>query len=463
MSVQAAASKSKCFQCQKSTEKLSYCGKCRAVAYCSKECQKASWKTHKLACPILTSFKPILGDNEVVCEFYENGQFTPLTQAEFFAKTGITFIFSNRASPGFVTRNASLLVSEVDEPDYSQSLCLVDQGPLGHGVMTKVAIPEGATLCRWMGVIQKESEAAVSHRSGLYRESAANGLFIDGSSKGNLASMINEGPPNCWANPSSGQLVHVKALRPIKANEYLYHDYVPYHAIKSGPYHLTEDGWQTLIDFCKDQDIYHLQKTAANTAMQSYILTTFIPFVKLHLKGVLSAEATLSHLKSNSTFQPLASSSIFGHFYSDILSLIKKAKDSNALDLLDALGQRLTSRSYCQCLLLMQCVEISEETIGTVREFGELLDQLYLWSNGTLIGTLMDRPEEPTDEPFPLDTLIERFTKLPSSLQKHFLTQVNGYIKLNTDREKGANQLKALLEFKESLSKICKQRIDPQI
>jgi hypothetical protein len=29
---------------------LSRCGKCRQIAYCSKGCQKAHWKVHKLVC-----------------------------------------------------------------------------------------------------------------------------------------------------------------------------------------------------------------------------------------------------------------------------------------------------------------------------------------------------------------------------------------------------------------------------
>ena len=32
------------------TEKFRYCSGCRAVAYCSKECQKAHWPDHRLTC-----------------------------------------------------------------------------------------------------------------------------------------------------------------------------------------------------------------------------------------------------------------------------------------------------------------------------------------------------------------------------------------------------------------------------
>lgn len=53
-----------CSYCYKSFEKLSRCSKCRAVYYCSRECQKADWyvlschsfiirKFHRVECPYL--------------------------------------------------------------------------------------------------------------------------------------------------------------------------------------------------------------------------------------------------------------------------------------------------------------------------------------------------------------------------------------------------------------------------
>ena len=39
-----------CSKCSKSLQRLQYCGKCSIVTYCSKECQRADWPTHKLVC-----------------------------------------------------------------------------------------------------------------------------------------------------------------------------------------------------------------------------------------------------------------------------------------------------------------------------------------------------------------------------------------------------------------------------
>lgn len=40
-----------CDYCKKtSTAKLSVCGRCKKISYCSKECQRAAWKAHKKIC-----------------------------------------------------------------------------------------------------------------------------------------------------------------------------------------------------------------------------------------------------------------------------------------------------------------------------------------------------------------------------------------------------------------------------
>ena len=44
------ASVSTCAHCGKGGAKLQLCSTCKAVAYCSKDCQIASWKSHKKAC-----------------------------------------------------------------------------------------------------------------------------------------------------------------------------------------------------------------------------------------------------------------------------------------------------------------------------------------------------------------------------------------------------------------------------
>jgi hypothetical protein len=45
--------KASCQVCEKGEAeglKLSFCNSCRSVSYCSRACQKADWKTHKVIC-----------------------------------------------------------------------------------------------------------------------------------------------------------------------------------------------------------------------------------------------------------------------------------------------------------------------------------------------------------------------------------------------------------------------------
>ena len=42
-----------CASCGKHSQDLKRCARCKAVAYCSKECQKKHWKQHKSVCPLL--------------------------------------------------------------------------------------------------------------------------------------------------------------------------------------------------------------------------------------------------------------------------------------------------------------------------------------------------------------------------------------------------------------------------
>jgi hypothetical protein len=46
-----------CHVCGKGAKKLSKCSMCKAVQYCSQDCQKAGWKAHKSVCPVLKGVK----------------------------------------------------------------------------------------------------------------------------------------------------------------------------------------------------------------------------------------------------------------------------------------------------------------------------------------------------------------------------------------------------------------------
>lgn len=51
-----------CFECDKPASQL--CGRCRKIFFCSKKCQRKSWKTHKLACIYIIGFKDVIKNME---------------------------------------------------------------------------------------------------------------------------------------------------------------------------------------------------------------------------------------------------------------------------------------------------------------------------------------------------------------------------------------------------------------
>lgn len=50
----------KCVQCEATDKKLSRCARCLIVTYCSQECQKAHWPTHKKVCRESPQAKAVL-------------------------------------------------------------------------------------------------------------------------------------------------------------------------------------------------------------------------------------------------------------------------------------------------------------------------------------------------------------------------------------------------------------------
>ncbi|MBX7066247.1 MAG: SET domain-containing protein-lysine N-methyltransferase [Parachlamydiales bacterium] len=429
------------------------CGKCHHISYCSVDCQKAAWKVHKATCPILASFKPVPKPDEVVCKLYDknNRQILPLTQEEFQQRTGVRFVRSNFAALDLVERLSSQLVPESDEGDFSDKICLVEQDGMGYGVMAQEDIPKGAKICSYLGEIVLGD--AKNWRSGLYRRSTGiERVAIDPSVSGNLAGFINDEPPNTDNSGGKGQEIIVRASRNIKNGEILYSDYGPGHAVKSGPYRVSENAFQTVVDFCKKKDLYTDFK---QIEMVQYIATTFNVFVKLHLRRVLSAQTTLKQMEKRSLFSSLVTQSLFYNFYSDILKLIQKFENNpNALNKLERLGENLTSRAFCQ-VLLMVGRDISEQRIDALKSLGELNDRLYMWYNGALIGTRLDRPDEPEEEPFSLNELHEKFRALPPDLKLKFLETVRGYLHHAVNRLGRGNaraQIKALEKFAELLA-----------
>ena len=48
-----------CQKCYKQENKMTACGACKRIYYCSKECQKSAWKEHKSFCRMVTNFTKV--------------------------------------------------------------------------------------------------------------------------------------------------------------------------------------------------------------------------------------------------------------------------------------------------------------------------------------------------------------------------------------------------------------------
>ena len=46
----ASGSKDQCAECGEANGRLSLCGRCRGIAYCSTACQRKHWSAHKPTC-----------------------------------------------------------------------------------------------------------------------------------------------------------------------------------------------------------------------------------------------------------------------------------------------------------------------------------------------------------------------------------------------------------------------------
>ncbi|KII91700.1 hypothetical protein PLICRDRAFT_518142 [Plicaturopsis crispa FD-325 SS-3] len=55
-----------CSQCDLVVKEIRMCSACKVMGYCSKECQKAAWKVHKLSCKTLRDVKDPVSRDPVI-------------------------------------------------------------------------------------------------------------------------------------------------------------------------------------------------------------------------------------------------------------------------------------------------------------------------------------------------------------------------------------------------------------
>lgn len=451
-----------CYHCQKKpqeNETYKACGNCQSILYCGKKCQSDSWKVHKPACKALKNLAAqIPKGSETVSEFYDGRSFTPISQDEFFRMTGVKFIRGNQALPVLVTKLMKIYPGLFADPVVNKDLiCLTKEEGMGYGVIAKTAIQDNEIISALLGTIV--SQEFLMHRSLSYRSGIYHGYYIDPSTRGNLAGLINDGPPNCYAFFIQGvrQHVFVKAMRPIQEKECLYTDYGSGHVVKEGLYRISDESMKVLADFCAKHNPYE-PTTLYEKNMANYIFGTFHVFMKLHLKGILLSEKTLEKIE----FVKEAASGGFAlDDYPAILAFISEISgNSDLLKGIDDLGKEITGRSYYQIILCLIEIKPLRNSMRVCRDCAQFYDQITLSVNGSLIVRYTGCFDEPKDLPFALDALIEKFFDLPEFFRDIVIQLVENQIKIekhqNTNIEIGKYKAQALEKFKAKLTKPSK-------
>ena len=195
MNVNNIPSTGTCAGCYKPASQ--HCRVCKAVNYCSRECQFKAWKTHQYIC---YDSSLIPGAKEVVCKFLDGEVFRDITQEEFQKKTGSTYAsaphFTNKAKAYAKTlsANAVTVASAASQP-----IALHYLGDrLGYGLMATRDIEEGEIVCSLATKVSTEEEwKSIDHtpRSKLYAHCKSD-LVFDCERYTSLWSFINDGPPS---------------------------------------------------------------------------------------------------------------------------------------------------------------------------------------------------------------------------------------------------------------------------
>lgn len=90
-----------CSQCEKTAQKIMRCGKCKVVSYCSVECQREAWPTHKKTCHKPPTLSTPLKPTSAGAPSPSLSSFQSLKEAQDWAST--FYIHKNKESfPAFV-------------------------------------------------------------------------------------------------------------------------------------------------------------------------------------------------------------------------------------------------------------------------------------------------------------------------------------------------------------------------
>lgn len=366
-----------------------------------------------------------------------------LTQEEFKKMTGV--LFSERAvlkAESYIDPTFRQKLSELQKKvsisreevlrliSNSHSVYLIQDPIFGLSVTAARTIPAEQLICHFGGEIRFDSPS--SYRNAQYQLPD-----FDQTNYASLGVFLNDGPPNCgFVSGENGQLF-VMAMRPIETGEVLYVNYGTGHDTKTGIYCLKEEAYQEIVRFIAQlkTEVMSgkvLRMTEFQREFLRYITGTIPVWIRLVLDGHYPIEALKSQLKFDSAFIPNYQS-LYPKLYSAI-NKINQAEPEIKDHILD-LSTKITVNSFVKVLAAIDDDPEPLSSIESYRVFGQLLDELYLLTNGTLRGSYLR-----LDDPFPEDIRVNLFL---------FILKYNT---LSPEQQKKIDE-----ELKESIEKVEKK------
>lgn len=447
--------------CQVGVVDLVKCTKCNYSSYCGKEHRDLDARAHKAECQTVKKLNRknnqfmngVRGsvvpypqaifskNNDIVCQFIEeDGARSSWTNKDYFNNTGFRFV-------GQLVVDARSLNDALEAGSFNWSHPYVSPPPSkqskssnedylaikatrsrGLGVVATQPIPKGKIVVLFRG------ELAEKDNYHGYLDIRYNAKGVRSSRLNNLASLMNDGPPNCFptkVEESPG--VYTQALvasRDIQSGEEILWDYGPAHRTKRGIYTVDSASMEKLVDRLQSYgingDISILMNAAIETEEENniisqknldfrHIMGTPHTFLKLHLDGVLdydSSLAVLENLSYSSVINALNEGNQAVRYLPMMLNVIKVSQANGQQN---AIHDLLSNHSMYTVVTHFNTLSQAQAS-----EYSEILNSEYFVQSCQLHEAAHQWFESKCSVSMNIDAMRAQYDELPDNLKQLF-------------------------------------------
>lgn len=409
-----------------------------------------------------TYWKP-LEEGDIGISYREQDEtLTPLFQETFRLRAGASYTSTPRATPEdflLYRRNRNDQSNRTTNPkilgDFESKppvLHLTDESPCGLGVVAGSAISRDAIICSFAGKLLPEDHYP-SYKSHMYGYG-----YIDSLEVCNLAPLINAGTPNAQLTKLSGykglpSYACVKALRDIDAGEVIHLTYGTQHPLERGKYYLSAQATSKLLDYYNKYDLVNIYKGPNCTLYGDMMFIHFFNarvFMTLHLQKIVSLTHTAQALKRlPMLFKDDPNAPVFFHCAQAMLAsmsnlLAEEKKHPGTVQTFLCFLDEFTLNTTVQLLLnIMSDEDGTPENLKSLKSLGGLLDGLYEFTHGTLLGSLWDHPEEYLAKAPQLscESILTKYNLMSKPHQEYFFSLLSRYIESVNQKDSALKQM----------------------